>query len=84
MVNHILLSVTQVTYTEIMVASLGSLSYAEDESRHIVGIKTAQSITTAASTLSTTESPPQEEGKIKYCCHILECENEVSGLFPPA
>jgi hypothetical protein len=67
---------TQVTYTEVMISSLGSLSYAEDDSRHIVGIKTAQAATTAGSTLSA--EPTGEPGDIKFCCHVIECENEVS------
>lgn len=74
-------SVVQVTYTEIVISSLGSFSYAEDDSRHIVGIKTTQQTTTAASTLSTAESTTQQEAEVKYCCHVLECENEVSSLF---
>lgn len=74
------LSVLQVTYTEIVISSLGSLSYAEDDNRHIVGIKTTQPTTTAASTLGSEGSPIQEESEVKYCCHVIECENEVSSL----
>ena len=63
-------------------ASLGSISYAEDEGRHVVGIKTAQPATTAASTLSgaDTSTPPDSDGK--FCCHVLECENEVILILP--
>lgn len=67
--------ILQVTYTEIMVASLGSLSYAEDDSRHIVGIKTTQPETSSGSSLSGAGVLHNTEGK--FCCHVLECDNEV-------
>ena len=68
----------QVTYTEVMISSLGSLSYAEDENRHIVGIKTSQTATTAGSTLTTGTTAESQETETKFCCHVIECENEVS------
>ena len=55
-------------------ASLGSLSYAEDDNRHILGIKTTQPPTAAGATL--TEEDLQDT-KRKFCCHVLECDSEV-------
>ena len=53
-------------------ASVGSLSYAEDEGRHILGIKVAQSPTSM-----------NEEENSGFSCHVLECENEVSYSSTP-
>lgn len=61
-------------------ASLGSVSYAEDEGRHVVGIKTAQPVTTDASLLSGADSATPQDSDGKFCCHVLECENEVTLL----
>lgn len=66
----------QVTYTEVMIASVGSLSYAEDENRHILGIKTNQPATASGSTLSEGDLKDLEG---KFCCHVLECDSEVIG-----
>ena len=57
-------------------ASLGSLSYAEDENRHILGIKTTKPATVSDSTLSRGDLPMKGTDK-KFCCHILECDSEV-------
>jgi len=56
----------QVAYAEFPVATVGSLAYAEDDSKHILGIKAVQ-------------TPPPAEGgeRTGYCCHVLECDNEV-------
>lgn len=58
----------QVMYAEVPIAFVGSLAYAEDDSKHIVGIKTAY----------------QQQGSLggwavagAYCCHVLECDTEV-------
>lgn len=58
-----------------MVSSLGSLSYAEDDNRHIVGIKTTQAVTAS---LSTGDPLAGQASEANFCCHILECDNEVS------
>ena len=39
---------------------IGSLSYAEDDGKHVLGIKT----------------PAADESQ-GYCCHVLECADEV-------
>ena len=56
-------------YAEFLVASVGSLAYAEDDGRHILGVKVAR-------------SPASAKGAVEDCegigCHVLECENEVS------
>lgn len=67
-------TVFKVTYTEIQVASLTSLSYAEDENRHILGVKTMQPATVSSSSL-TERDLPADTGK--FCCHVLECDSEV-------
>ena len=55
-------------YAEFLVASIGSLAYAEDDGRHILGIKVARSpASIRAGTL----------GSEGIDCHVLECESEV-------
>lgn len=71
------------TYTEILIASLGSLSYAEDENRHILGIKTTQPATVAGSTLSGGDLAKQAETKGRFCCHVIECDSEVKYFGTP-
>ena len=61
-----LLFCDQVAYAEFPVAAVGSLAYAEDDNKHILGIKAVQT------------PPPAEGGEgTGYCCHVLECDNEV-------
>ena len=48
-------------------ASVGSLAYAEDENKHILGIKAVQS-----------PGPVAERERTNYCCHVLECDSEVT------
>lgn len=72
-----LYSCLQVTYTEVLVASLCSLSYAEDDNRHILGIKTTQRATVAGSTLTREEDLLAHQSKGNFCCHVLECDSEV-------
>ena len=55
-------------------ASIGSLAYAEDDGRHILGIKVAVSPATRKGSLGEGET---------ISCHVLECENEVSVTFVP-
>ena len=50
----------QVLYAQFKTIKIGSLSYAEDDGNHILGIKT-----------------PTADDSEGYCCHVLECGNEV-------
>ena len=59
----------QVMYAEFLVASIGSLAYAEDDGRHILGIKVARSPSSVRGGMVA------EDEEIN--CHVLECENEV-------
>ena len=68
----------QVMYTEIMVASLGSIAYAEDDGRHLLGIKAVQSPELPVSVSEgRRELTALEEAEGKFCCHVLECDSEV-------
>ena len=63
---------TQVTYSEVPIASVGSLSYAEDDGRHILGIKALRHRQQQSGT-------GMEVGMgDSYCCHVFECGSEVS------
>ena len=59
----------QVMYAEFLVAAVGSLAYAEDDSRHILGIKVARSPASLRGGVGEGEGIE---------CHVLECESEVS------
>ena len=48
---------------ELPTATVGSLSYAEDENRHFLGLKAAI---------------VSKDGRSQFCCYILECDSEVS------
>ncbi len=62
----------------MMVASLGSIAYAEDDGRHIIGIKAGQSSEVSEPVREgQRELTPREEVEGKFCCHVLECDNEV-------
>ena len=50
-------------FVELPIATVGSLSYAEDENRHYFGIKAAV---------------VDKAGQSQLCCYILEGESEVS------
>ena len=50
----------QVLYAQFKTVKIGSLSYAEDDGKHVLGIKT----------------PAADESQ-GYCCHVLECADEV-------
>lgn len=43
-------------------ATVGSLSYAEDDNRHYLGVKAVVM---------------QKDGRSQYCCYVIECANEV-------
>ena len=53
-------------YIELPMATVGSLSYAEDDNRHYLGVKAVVM---------------QKDGKSQYCCYVLECENEASNAL---
>lgn len=59
-------------YAEFLVASIGSLAYAEDDGRHILGIKVARSPASVRGGVSNGES---------IGCHVLECDSEVCKLI---
>lgn len=50
------------TFVEVPMATVGSLSYAEDDDRHYLGVKAAV---------------VSKDGRSQFCCYILECNNEV-------
>lgn len=54
----------QVLYAQFKTVKIGSLSYAEDDGKHILGIKTP--------------AANESEG---YCCHVLECADEVCAVY---
>ena len=59
-------------------ASLGSLAYAEDDGRHMLGIKAMQAPELSESLREgRREMTAQEEAEGKFCCHVLECDSEV-------
>lgn len=62
----------QVMYAEFLVASVGSLAYAEDDGRHILAVKVARSPASLRGGLGLGEGVE---------CHVLECESEVGSLF---
>ena len=47
---------------QVAPAAIGSLSYAEDDNRHFLGVKAAV---------------VNKAGRSQYCCYVLECDNEV-------
>jgi len=63
-----------VAYGEIPVSSIGSLSYAEDDSRHLLGVKATGPVALAASINSDMEVPMESS---TFCCYVMECANEV-------
>lgn len=74
---------TQVMYTEIPISSLGSLAYAEDDGKHILGVKAVQPVTMGGASLGRHTPTPSEDGRrhsVLYCCHVFECGNEASFL----
>ena len=60
-------------YVQCSIPALGSFSYAEDDNRHILGVKTAEVVEGGSS-----GGEGGSEG-VRYCCHMLECSSEVSG-----
>ena len=56
-------------YAEFLVGSIGSLAYAEDDRRHILGIKVARSPASVRGGVG--------DGGEGIECHVLECESEV-------
>ena len=58
----------------MLLTSVGSLAYAEDDNRHFLGIKTLR--------VEEEGEGGEEEDRGSYCCHMLECDNEVCILQP--
>ena len=73
-------------YTEIPISSLGSLAYAEDDGKHILGIKAVQPVTVGGASLGRHTPTPSEVGdghSMLYCCHVFECGSEVGESSSP-
>ena len=71
----------QLMYAEVPVGSLGSLSYAEDDGKHILGLKAVQPTAVGGAALGTATPTPSEVGDghgALYCCYVIECANEAS------
>lgn len=69
----------QVMYAEILLASIGSLAYAEDDGRHILGVKATRHGQLGGSSVGK-GTEPQAEGSVSestFCCYVLECDSEV-------
>ena len=71
-------------YTEVPVASLGSLSYAEDDGKHILGLKAVQPTAVGGASLGRATPTASEVGDGLYCCYVIECATEASVLNPQA
>ncbi len=73
------------TYADILLASIGSLAYAEDDGRHILGVKTTRRGQVGSSSVGKgAEAAVPEEGsesEATYCCYVLECDSEVCTLL---
>ena len=68
-------------YTEIPVCSLGSLAYAEDDGKHILGVKAVQPVAAGGVSLGRHTPTPSEAGDrhgALYCCYVFECGSEAS------
>lgn len=53
----------QEVYVHVSPSAIGSISYAEDDNRHYLGVKAAV---------------VGKDGRSQFCCFVLECDNEVS------
>jgi len=66
-----------------LLASIGSLSYAEDDGKHILGIKASRQGQVGSSSVGK-GAEAQPEGAVTassstgYCCYVLECDSEVN------
>ena len=56
----------QIAYVEVPMVTVGSMSYAEDDDRHYLGIKAAV---------------VSKDGRSQYVCYVVECDNEVRHDF---
>lgn len=63
-------------YADFPVSSLGSLAYAEDDNRHLLGMKAVQQNLIGSSVGGA--GGGASIGSDNYCCYVLECDNEVS------
>ncbi len=71
---------SQVTYADILLASIGSLAYAEDDGRHMLGIKTTRHGQVGNSSVGKGTDPVTTDASSSdatYCCYVLECDSEV-------
>ena len=71
----------QVVYAEVPVSTLGSLSYAEDDGKHILGLKAVQPTAVGGASLGAATPTVSEVGDghgALYCCYVIECATEVS------
>ena len=71
-------------YAELPIGSLGSLSYAEDDGKHILGIKAVQPMAVGGASLERVTPTPSEVGdrhSVLYCCHVFECGTEASAIL---
>ena len=74
-------------YAEVPVSSLGSLSYAEDDGKHILGLKAVQPTAVGGASLGIATPTPSEVGDghgALYCCYVIECANEASAFYKPS
>lgn len=56
----------QIAYVEVPMVTVGSMSYAEDDDRHYLGIKAAV---------------VSKDGRSQYVCYVVECDSEVRHDF---
>lgn len=69
-------------YTEVLLSAIGSLSYAEDDGKHILGLKAVQPTAVGGASPGIATTPTASEvGDGLYCCYVIECANEASVLF---
>ena len=70
-------------YAEIPVSSLGSLSYAEDDGKHILGLKAIQPTAVGGASLGIATPTSSDIGDGLYCCYVIECATEASTFKNP-
>ncbi len=77
----------QLMYSEVPVGSLGSLSYAEDDGKHILGLKAVQPTAVGGASLAIATPTASEVGdghSALYCCYVIECATEASSFYEPS
>lgn len=76
----------QVMYIEVPVSSIGSLSYAEDDGKHILGLKAVQPTAVGGASPGIATPTASEVGgghSVLYCCYVIECATEASAFKIP-